>query len=89
MPFTLEADVINGRLRPYAGDDILELAAAGLVEQDVIRDDRLHLVPNGHVGNIMQPHLVVRSSAQAERNISTVIENCRHFPKLDRAALIR
>lgn len=87
LPF--KSNIVNRRARPDAGDDVLELAAGRLVEQHVIGDDGLDLMPGRQVRNLVQPHLVVRPSAQAERNIGPVAEHFGHLSKLESARLIR
>ncbi|MBB4344516.1 hypothetical protein GGE56_005914 [Rhizobium leguminosarum] len=89
MALPFESNIVNRRARPDAGDDVLELAAGRLVEQHVIGDNRLYFPLNRKVGNLVQPHLIVRPSAQVERNIGPISENFGHPSELDSAGLIR
>jgi hypothetical protein len=60
--------VVDGCIVPDAGDDVLKLPAARLVEENVVGDDRLHLELHRHVRKLMEPHLVVRPPPeQSER----------------------
>lgn len=53
MPLTLETDLIDRRVVADAGNDILKLPAAGLMEQHVVGDDRLHLEMRRQIGQFV------------------------------------
>ena len=71
-----------------AGDDVLQLPAAWIMKQDIVADDRLYLMASGHVREIVKPQAIIRATAQAQRNVSPVPEDCGDLPELACISLV-
>ena len=74
-PLALEADVVDRAALPYAGQDVLENAAVGVMEQDVVGDDGLHAEPDRELGQLVQSHLIAGTTAQGQRAIGIRAED--------------
>ncbi len=89
MTLALEADIVDRCVMPDAGDDVLQLPPTRLMKQHVIGDNGFDPEPCRHVGNLMEPHLVVGSPAQAQRYIGSITKNVRQLAKLRGACGVR
>ena len=74
VAFAPVAERVDGDVVADAGDDILQDAPAGLVEEDVVGHDRRHPQPRGEVCELVEPELVVRPSPQRQRHVGAVAE---------------
>ncbi len=88
MPLTIEADAVDGGAVADAGDDVLQLPAAWVVKQDVVGDDRFHLVTCRHIRQLMEPQAIVRATARAERNVGPVSKDRGDLPELAGGGLV-
>ena len=74
MALAAVAERVDGDVVPDAGDDVLQDAPAGLVEEHVVGHDRRHPQPCGEGRELVQPELVVRPPPQRERQVGAVAE---------------
>ena len=74
MALAAVAERVDGDVVPDAGDDVLQDAPAGLVEEHVVGHHRRHPQPCGEVRELVQPELVVRPPPQCERQVGAVAE---------------
>ena len=88
MALAPEAELVDGDVVPDAGDDILQDAPAGLVEQHVVGDDRRHPQPRGEVRELVQPELVVRPAPQRQRQVGAVAEGLAQPAQLQGAVRV-
>lgn len=72
VALALEADFVDRRAGADAGDNVLQLPAAWLMEEDIIGDDRSHLKSCCEIGNLMQAQLVVLPAPQTKRHIGAI-----------------
>ena len=73
-PARVVADVVDRGSVPDASNDVLELPTAGVMEQHIIRDDRLYLVPKGHVREVVQTQSIIGATTKAEARICPITE---------------
>lgn len=77
------AECVDGDAVPDGGDDVLQDASAGLVEQHVVGDHRGHLHAGGEGRELVEAELVVRAAAQRECQMGAVTEalaQAAHLP---------
>jgi hypothetical protein len=89
MAFALEADVVDGRVLADAGDDVLKLATAGFVEEDVVCDDDADLEPDREIAQFVEAHLVVGTTAQRQGKVCPVAKEIGDLAELDSAGVVR
>ena len=82
------AERVDGDVVADAGDDILQDAPAGLVEEHVVGDDRRHPQPRGEVRELVEPELVVRPAPQRERHVGAVAEGLAQAAQPQAAVLV-
>ena len=88
MPFAAVAEFVDGDVVTDAGHDVLQDAAARLVEQHVVGDDGAHPHRCREIRQLEQPELIVRTPAQRERHIGAVAERFAQAPEAERAILV-
>src|SRR3546814_3414377 len=69
VPLPPLAQFVDGNVVTDAGDDVLQDASIGCVEQDIVGDDGRHAHLRGQVGQLMEPELFVRATPQRSRHI--------------------
>ena len=89
MALAAIAELVDGHAMSNAGDDILQDAPPGLVEQHVVGDDGGDAHLRGQIGQLMQTKLIVRPPAQRECHIGAVAERFAQPAQPERAVVIR
>ncbi|MNK65669.1 hypothetical protein D3C87_849680 [compost metagenome] len=89
MPLAAETRLVDGAIMPDAGDDILQHAPLGHMEQYVIGHHRRYTCDLSHIGQFEKPHLVIGTSSEAERHIGAIRKSSLEPPQAKRAEIIR
>ena len=89
MPLASVTELVDGDVVADAGNDVLKDAPAGFVEEHVIGDDRRHAHRRREIGQLEEPELIVRPSAQRQRQIGMVAEGVAQPAQTQRAFLVR
>src|SRR3984885_3612567 len=88
MPFSAVAEFVDGDVVTDAGHDVLQDAAARLVEQHVVADDGAYPRRCREIRQLEQPKLIIGTPAQRERHIAAVAERFAQAPEAERAILV-
>ena len=88
MPLAAITQLVDRDVVADAARDILKDTSAWLMEEHVVGDDSRHAHRCGEVGQLEQPELVVRPSAQRERHVGAVAEGLAQTPQTQRAVLV-
>ncbi|MNV18645.1 hypothetical protein D3C71_1094790 [compost metagenome] len=88
MPFAPETRLVDGAIMPDTGDDILQHAPLGHMEQYVIGHHRRYTCDLSHIGQFEKPHLVIGTSSEAERHIGAIRKSSLEPPQAKRAEII-
>jgi hypothetical protein len=74
MALAARAELVDRDVVADAGDDVLQDAVAGLMEEHVIGDNRRDAHPRCQIGELKEPELIVRSAAQGQCHIGAIAE---------------
>jgi hypothetical protein len=82
VAFAAKAELVDGAAMTDTGQDVLQQASPGMVEEDVVGDDGRDTGLGREVGQIMQAQRVAGAAAQGQGEVGPIREDLAQFAQV-------